>query len=118
RAAANCADGDRAAILNRIADDEQRHAALAWRTLTWGLQTHPELFAPLQVALNEAITRVDVRPTEVEGDGILDANQTRRAVRDAIEHAVLPAWRVSVGQNSGGARSVRETVRAPNSTHG
>lgn len=42
-AARVCRDPATRAVLARIAEDESRHAALAWRTARWLLLAHPEL---------------------------------------------------------------------------
>ncbi len=56
-AAEGCADpAIRAGLLN-LAEDEARHAALAWRTLTWLLAVHPELRDFARARLAAMLTR-------------------------------------------------------------
>lgn len=70
RAATRCADPVVAAALQSIADDEARHAALAWRTVAWAVQRGGE---PVVVALgDEAAARRPSRPAPVD-DGADDA---------------------------------------------
>jgi hypothetical protein len=47
-AASQCQDPAAQSVLARIAADETRHAALAWRTLRWLLDTHPEVASALR----------------------------------------------------------------------
>ncbi|MFZ5477771.1 MAG: ferritin-like domain-containing protein [Myxococcota bacterium] len=54
-AAEACDDPAVAAILREIAADEARHAALAWRTLRWLLEAHPELRAEAEARLRTAM---------------------------------------------------------------
>ncbi|MFN7143108.1 MAG: ferritin-like domain-containing protein [Myxococcota bacterium] len=66
-AADTCVDPRLAAALRAVADDETRHAALAWRTLAWILETAPELrdeaHAALLARVEEALaTRPDASP--------------------------------------------------------
>lgn len=46
-----------AAALRKAGEDEARHAALAWRTLAWLLDTHPELRPEAEGALTARIAR-------------------------------------------------------------
>ncbi|MGZ3448106.1 MAG: ferritin-like domain-containing protein [Polyangiales bacterium] len=41
-------------VFARIADDERRHAELAWRTLKWLLETHPEAAPAARTAFSTA----------------------------------------------------------------
>jgi hypothetical protein len=43
------------AALNEIAEDEQRHATLAWKTVRWILDEHPELRTLAQKTFDEAL---------------------------------------------------------------
>jgi hypothetical protein len=45
-AAQACREPETQRVLERIAADETRHAALAWRTLRWLLDSHPGVVAP------------------------------------------------------------------------
>jgi photosystem II stability/assembly factor-like uncharacterized protein len=50
-AALQCREPRTKSVLDRIAADETRHAALAWRTLRWLLDTHPEVAPALRTHL-------------------------------------------------------------------
>jgi photosystem II stability/assembly factor-like uncharacterized protein len=52
-AASVCRDPATQAVLARIAADETRHAALAWRTLRWLLDTHPEVAPALRTRFDQ-----------------------------------------------------------------
>jgi hypothetical protein len=46
------------AVLTRIAADETRHAALAWRTLRWLLDTHPEVAPALRSRFDQLVSNM------------------------------------------------------------
>jgi hypothetical protein len=46
--AQTCDDPEARQVLEQIADDERRHAALAWKSLRWLVERNPELRAPLR----------------------------------------------------------------------
>lgn len=52
-AASQCRDKQAKSVLSRIAADETRHAALAWRTLRWLLDTHPEVAPALRTRFHQ-----------------------------------------------------------------
>lgn len=68
--AQTCDDPEAARVLATIAEDEARHAALAWRTLAWLVAERPDL-APL---LRRRLARVSAR------SGSAIAQQTLRAL--------------------------------------
>jgi hypothetical protein len=79
------ATGDDARLLGRLAADEQRHAALAWKTLKWLLSVHPEL---RQAAIEEF-----ARPVAVGAEGaygILDGAQQLEVAERTMRQVVLP----------------------------
>ncbi len=53
RAARVCEDPLSRSVLERIAADETRHAALAWRTIAWVLEVSGEARVPVELALLE-----------------------------------------------------------------
>ena len=76
---------DEARLLGRLAADEQRHAALAWKTLKWLLSVHPEL---RQAAIEEF-----ARPVAVGAEGaygILDGAQQLEVAERTMRQVVLP----------------------------
>src|SRR5690606_25878949 len=59
-----------AAILRRIADDEARHAALAWRFVAWALDTRPELHS-----LAERAFAIDLQPASARASSTARPDQ-------------------------------------------
>lgn len=93
RAARSAIDPEVRAMLERIADDEAGHAALAWRTVRWALEEGGE---PVRVALL-AIEAPAVRETRPRVDaarlaahGIVDAHGQACALREAWASIVAP----------------------------
>jgi hypothetical protein len=84
RSDAEAATGEISALLHGIADDESRHAALAWRTLKWILAEHPHLVTLAQTQFEATLARHRA-----------SANPVHRA---AIRAVVEPLIRATVGQ--------------------
>lgn len=105
-AARRCTDPAVAAVLQRIARDEARHAALAWRTLRWLLSVHPELAPAAATRLDAAVTRLTRVPTGGDATlarhGVLQGDALR-ALRAAAARTVVAACRAAVFD--GGARA-------------
>src|SRR5262249_31333087 len=102
RASEGCEDGELGAALAEIADDEARHAALAWSTLAWALRAGGARAAD---ALERAAA--EQRPPGVLGGagpapatsprssalarhGRMDVEARARAVRDAWALVIAP----------------------------
>lgn len=100
RSAEATEDPGKAAVLRAIAEDETRHAALAWRTLAWGLRAHPHLRATLKSTFEREIHGIQASASPIDGDGILPVEAKHAAIRDALEHAVAPAWALCLGRSS------------------
>ncbi len=91
-----CRDPEARAALEVIAADEARHAALAWRTLRWGL---PRLSSPRRAALLDLFETPpsDERPTpsparaRLNHHGQLDAAQRAAVARRTWSELVRPA---------------------------
>lgn len=88
--------------LRAVADDETSHAALAWRSVAWLLEAHPELVSParhlfqrtLASQLNTAADHsgVEGHPAlEAEALGVLSETRGRLVARAALRHIVIPA---------------------------
>ncbi len=86
-------------VLEGVADDEARHAALAWRTLLWLLTIHPELRTVAVAALATAKPGWPAGPAGLEAHGCLSA-ATRLEVR-------------RIGLGTVVARLAQEAVGAP-----
>ena len=63
------ADAEVAEVLRRIADDEGRHAALAWRFVAWALEARPELRPVVEEAFACALGRAPVGESGGESGG-------------------------------------------------
>jgi hypothetical protein len=100
-AAARCTEPRLKHLLETIADDESRHATLAWKTLGWLLREEPGLRTTARAAFEEAIATVtEVGPEDpqaLEPWGLVDRS-TRRAVREqAVLHIVRPCMEAALG---------------------
>ncbi|MCX4241564.1 hypothetical protein [Paraliomyxa miuraensis] len=91
------ATGRAVEVSETIAEDETRHAALAWATLRWALQRDRALAEPLAdafaLALAERRARVRQTPTpepDVAIHGLLDAAELARIELDVAERVVAP----------------------------
>ncbi|PRQ02655.1 ferritin-like domain-containing protein [Enhygromyxa salina] len=101
--AQHCDDPELAAALQAIADDEARHAALAWRFVQWGLRREPGFAASLMALLDsvelrlEASGRIEVLDASeralLRATGCLPADERRRVKREGLRDLVLPCAR-------------------------
>lgn len=101
RTLASHADPSLAPLLTRIADDEQRHAALAWKTLRWLLAAHGEPVRTAALAALEAASRTSVlaaAPTAPTAPawGLLDAAALAADHRRTFTEVVLPLLRAAL----------------------
>lgn len=98
-AAAHAEDAVIAGALARIAEDEGRHAELAWRFVRWALARHPEIARPVAASFASALAteRAGVAgPASAEEEGWLRHGVARGLVkaeirRRVIESVVAPA---------------------------
>ena len=93
-AARRCSDPTVRAVLARIAEDESRHAALAWRTVRWILETHPDLRSELDGLERPHVGHDDGDAPSVavrNAYGVLSADQRREVLEDTLTHVVTPA---------------------------
>lgn len=89
-AATRCSDAGLRGILGRIADDELRHAALAWQTLRWALsQPHS---ADLRRALAVITAPTPALPADADDLTQLGCLSARDEARVAAE-----VWREVIG---------------------
>ncbi len=88
-----------AAVLARVADDEERHAALAWRTLRWMLHGADErTLATAKESFDRAMESMRREPT-VEGPvarehGLWSASEIAALRGRALDEVVVPCARV------------------------
>ncbi|MCA9646373.1 MAG: ferritin-like domain-containing protein, partial [Myxococcales bacterium] len=93
-------DPELADALGGVAEDETQHAALAWRSVAWLLEQHPELVAPTRRLLRETIAAqlVETQPSneetstlEAEALGVLSEQRGHLVAAAALRHIVIPA---------------------------
>lgn len=73
------------AVLEQIADDETRHAALAWRFIAWALERTPGMRARLRRTLDDALAAVGGAEREVIVSCWANAVRLNRRA-DGVEH--------------------------------
>ncbi len=101
-AAILCEDPAVARVLERIAEDESRHAALAWRTVAWMIGERPELRAVAARLFEEAAAEAASKPaahvvaspqSEAERYGALELSTLASCRAEALTEVVLPCVR-------------------------
>ena len=105
-ALAHATDAGVRTALERIADDEARHAELAYRFVSFALQREPDLRADLSTALQDAFTTSLHAPIDAEPDdlrealhsaGRLTATERSAAMRRALVDVIAPCTRALLG---------------------
>ena len=85
------------AVHRRLAADEERHAALGWRTLGWLLADAPELRAVAEEAFAEAATTYAATPNASRASapalGLLSGDELAALRAQALREVVLPCAR-------------------------
>ncbi|MEZ4299944.1 MAG: ferritin-like domain-containing protein [Polyangiaceae bacterium] len=100
-AAARAEDPGVREVLSRIAEDEERHAELAWRTVAWALATGGDA---VREALLQKVREVEIELLSPAGEapgeemdlsahGVLGAREQREVRRRALAEVVLPCAR-------------------------
>ena len=93
-AKAGCTDDALKAVFTSIIDDESRHAALAWRTLAWLLEQHPELVGLAEEAFTQATDAIlsgqEIAMPDRPQWGLLGPRQRASLRQEAISTVVLP----------------------------
>lgn len=101
-AADTCVDTRLAAALRTVADDETRHAALAWRTLAWILETAPELREEAHAAMLARVEKALSTPLSTSPhlpEHGVHGPESRAAVHRAVVAEVIhPCVRACVGR--------------------
>ncbi|MEJ7732088.1 MAG: ferritin-like domain-containing protein [Polyangiaceae bacterium] len=102
-------------VLAQIAEDEARHAALAWRFVAWAVRTGGEaVHAAVARSFAEAIAAIEVDAVEpvdadpsLSGHGRLGQASLRAVARAAITAVIQPAMDalVHAGRGCGDARA-------------
>ena len=77
-----------------IAEDEQRHSTLAWKTVQWMLSEHPELRGLARATFEEAMAQPWVSSTEATGDltpwGVMSRAQEQAVASRVMRRVVRP----------------------------
>jgi len=88
--------------LRRIAADEARHAALAWRAARWLLAAFPEARVAFDFSFDAAVSELiagssdpapppdPARAAALRAHGVLSAAESRRATAAAVHNVVMP----------------------------
>jgi hypothetical protein len=88
------------AFLDRVCDDESRHAALSWKILAWGLQCAPQLRTRIDAIFEEEQVRfrhsqrsnVSYVGAQSLHDGVVAADVAQRVRELGRQHVILPLW--------------------------
>lgn len=84
--------------LSRIADDEERHAELAWAFVRWGITMAPELLPGARALFDAAIPKARVAveepmPHDLTELGILPSSHRARLRERILNEVIVPASR-------------------------
>lgn len=111
-AAAICEEPEIRAVLLGIAEDEERHSLLGWRTVAWALRVGgPDVRAAVANVFARA-SRLGVAvplagdcddPAVLARVGLLDRGASRRTARRALAEVILPAARAILGEEASAA---------------
>jgi hypothetical protein len=91
-AAVACTTPWLADALHRVADDEERHAELAWAFVRWALDAHPELAEPVAAAFRTEVGDPAPRAA-APAWGILAASDEVAIARRVLARVVAPLGR-------------------------
>lgn len=98
-AAERCASPALAAALRGVADDEARHAGLAWRFVQWALRQRPGLAAVIAAGFERSAprpgpgARTSSDASELAAHGVLEASARVELERAAVEELLRPCAR-------------------------
>ena len=102
-AAARCEVPALRELIEQIADDEQRHAELAWASLAWMLEAFPELREDASRRLAEGVVRAGMGRFARGSDGLpslgwLGGQERLRVHRVASKEVLRPAMAAVLGR--------------------
>jgi hypothetical protein len=100
------------AVLAVIAEDERRHALLAWRYVAWALASEdPRLAAIVAAELGTSASDVEARPVGRDAllsHGVVDEARRAEIRRQALEKAIRPCARELLGLELASPVTVRD----------
>lgn len=106
KVAAGHARADIAEVLQGIAADEARHAALAWKTLRWALSQDPTLGPRLERVLRDRIAELPADDRRGYAElGVLSGPQRTTVERDVLTSIVAPILRTLLRQSASPLRT-------------
>lgn len=91
-----CADEEVRAVLEQISEDEERHAALAWKVVSWMIEERPELRPVAERVFAQAVSRRATslgRGAGAPALGVLSGAELARVHADALDNVVIPCAR-------------------------
>jgi hypothetical protein len=95
--------------LLRIAEDETRHAALAWKTVRWILQGHPDLratlieaWAAVRADWDSRLARLADQPStpELDAHGVLDGPGRAKLGAQVLAQVIDPCLSALIESDS------------------
>jgi hypothetical protein len=88
-------------ILTRIADDEARHAALAWKFVQWALEQHPELAETVREVFAEGWMETaapfDPMARTLRAHGVLSEPEMQHVARRVFHDVIAPCATAMLG---------------------
>ena len=94
-------DSDTREMLVNIAEDESRHAALAWRFVQWILRDKPELLPAVDGAFESwRVPVMDQESDGLEAFGILDSPARRVLAMEVFCDVIQPCRRALLGDSN------------------
>ena len=91
-----CVDEEVRAAFEQIAADEERHAALAWKVVSWMIEERPELRSVAEGVFAQAVSRRATslgRRAGAPALGVLSGEALARVHADALDNVVIPCAR-------------------------
>lgn len=85
-----------AGVLRRIAEDELRHAQLAWRSLQWLMAEHPELRDAATTIYARCAAQAQTRANAPAPHPYLSATELGELHRSALREVIAPAFRTAL----------------------
>lgn len=107
-----------AAVLAEIAEDESRHAELAWRFVAWALARDPSLHSVVKSAFDHAIAKLvrgaegavdaDEHTPHLSAHGRLSSARKQRAILAAVSEVISPCSRALLAREASAVEAPSE----------